>query len=66
MSYDEEGVFGARTTFYGSRWARCVLVVVLALDSVARHVHLPTVLYTHQMDPEQIQSESLDQVKFPS
>ena len=50
MSYDEEGAFGARTTFYGSRWARCVLVVVLALDSVARHVHLP-VLYAHHDGP---------------
>jgi hypothetical protein len=66
MSYDEEGVFGARTTFYGSRWARCVLVVVLALDSVARHVHLPSTGTPIMMDPEQIQSESLDQVKFPS
>jgi hypothetical protein len=65
MSYDEEGVFGARTTFLGSRWARCVLVVVLALDSVARHVHLPSTTPI-MMDPEQIQSESLDQVKFPS
>jgi hypothetical protein len=62
MRYDEEGAFGAQTTFYGSRWARCTLVVVFA--SVARHVHVSST--SIMMDSEQIQSESLDQVKFSS
>jgi hypothetical protein len=61
MSYDEEGAFGAQTTFYGSRWVP--FDQPSWLPSVARHVYSTTV-HPIMMDSEQIQSESLDQVKI--
>jgi hypothetical protein len=60
MSYDEEGAFGARTTFYGSRW------VGFGLRSCLPRLLVTCTVHTIMMDSEQIQSESLDQVKFLS
>ena len=68
MGSDEEGAFGAQTTFYRSRWATLytwpTVVLVLGCSSRARAHYDITIM---MMDnSEQIQSESLDQVKFPS
>ena len=58
MSYDEEGAFGAQTTFCGSRWVYFGRSWVLAQLLVTCTEH------PIMMDPEQFQSESLDQVKI--